>query len=456
MKILIIGSGKIAHKLLTTNYIQGDEITIVVRDESEILDINNLRNVNKIVNDDLSLDFFNKLDIKSYDVVVASTESDKHNILSIMLAKKLGASYTVCLINQVESMKQLSYLRKHIGIDRIVNPDLETALTLADTIRNEINYQSDRFGNGKIEVICHRVMGDKNLQDTMIKDAGSLAMLIAIAVVRDGELLIPDGDFIIREGDYLYIMGLSKDIMKFNMKYFRIEKKGPKRNITIVGANEISAKLAETFKDDNLTIIDDDKEKCNQIIKSNSDAYVVYSKLRGAKFFDLNEIDKSDIFISLTDNEELNISLSLMAKQYKIDKIFTKMVSDNYLKILDQLQVNAVINPEDIAANVILRGINKNRGVSTFLSFNGQAQIFEIKLNENSSLIGNTVQEASIPKGILIGGIIRKDGSVVIPRGKTKFIDGDTVVIFCKNENKKDLASFMSEESKMGFFNFFN
>lgn len=456
MKILVIGNGEIAKKLLNTNYIQGDKITILAKDESEILDIANLKNINTIIYDDLSPDFFKKLDIESYDIIVALTKSDKDNILSSMLVKSMGAGHVICVINQVESMKQLSYIRDYIGIDKIVNPNLETALALTDIIKSEINYQSDKFANGKIEVICHRIRSDKDLEDHKIKDIGSLATVLAIAVVRKGELIIPDGDFILKEDDYLYIMGLAKDIVKFNMKYFRFEQKSPKRNITVVGANEISAKLADIFEDDNLTIIDKDKEKCDKLIKNNSNSYVVHSNLKGADFFDLNEVDKSDIFICLTDNEELNIALCLMAKEYNIGKIFTKIQSKNYLKILDQLSINAVVNTQDIAANVILKGINKNRGVSTYLSFNGQAQILEIKLNGQSNLFDKTIEEAEIPKGILIGGIVREDSTVIIPRGKTKFIKGDTIVVFCKNENRKDLLKFMEEENQRGLLNYFS
>ncbi|CRH94253.1 potassium transporter peripheral membrane component [Chlamydia trachomatis] len=85
------------------------------------------------------------------------------------------------------------------------------------------------------------------------------------------------------------------------------------------------------------------------------------------------------------------------------------------------------------------------------MAFNNQAEVYEFKLKDDSALIGKTLMEMHVPTGMLVGGIIRKDGMAVIPRGKTIVEKGDNLVIFCKNDSKDKLNRFLGVESRRSF-----
>ncbi|WP_138160280.1 Trk system potassium transporter TrkA [Peptoniphilus catoniae] len=453
MKLLIIGAGKVGQNILSTVAVGKNEITIVDRSRKALSEIRESDNVESILNDNLTPELFKKFKVETYDFVISATNSDKTNILSSVLAKNMGAKYTICRVNQAESMEQIYYLRNYLGIDKIVNPNLETALSVGDIVSSNIRYQSDKFGKGKIEVIGHGIKMDKDLEGKKIKDIGALSVILVIGVIRDGELIIPNGDFVLRDKDYLYLMGLSKDIMNFKMKYFRIAEKQMRKKIAIAGINEISNQLAIIFKDEDLTVVDSDPDKCRSFRKNYPNAFVINSNLKGAEFFDLNNIDKSDVFIALTDNEELNLALSLMAKKLNIEDIFLQILSRNYLKILDELEFTGVLNPINIASNAIIKTISKDKGISTYMTFDGLAEVLELKLPDDTSLIGHKLKDAKIPPGVLIGGIVREDGTVIVPRGNSEFKKGDSIVVFCKKENKKDLEYFIKEKGDNFFLN---
>ena len=336
-----------------------------------------------------------------------------------------------------------------MGIDYIVNPQLETSRMIRTIIEEELEYQSDSFANGRIEVVGHKITSGSDFEEEKIKNIGSLTTVLVAAIARDKELIIPDGNTVIKAGDYLYLIGLKKDIINFKNTYFKFRKKEKEKNIAIIGGNGISKETAKRIKDANIKLIVKDDNKLKDLRSELPDVFIIKKTLIGADFFTEEEIENADIFIALTENDELNIVLSLMAKKVGVEKVIARVDELNYSKILDELNFST-LNPMNITSNKIIKKVRKGKGVSIHLMFGGEAEVSEIKLSDLSKVIGLSLEEIDLPKGILIGGIVRDNETVVVPRGKTKFEKGDTLVVFCKNENKRELMKFINPEENRG------
>ena len=139
-----------------------------------------------------------------------------------------------------------------------------------------------------------------------------------------------------------------------------------------------------------------------------------------------------------------------MAKKVGVEKVISKVDALSYSKILDELNF-ITLNPMIITSNKIIKKIRSGNGISIHLMFGGEAEVLEIKLADDSDVIGKTMEEIKLPEGTLIGGIVRDNETAVVPRGKTKFESGDTLVVFCKNENKNELMKFINPQETHGF-----
>ncbi|WP_036729671.1 Trk system potassium transporter TrkA [Peptoniphilus mikwangii] len=450
MKILIVGAGRVGQKIIKSLVDENYELTIIDNDNKALSEIEKSPHIKTLLGDGLNRELIMTLNISEYEFIVAATNSDKTNILVSTLAKTLGAKYTIARINQADSVEQLLYLRDSLGIDYIVNPARETVKEIETILKSDINYQADSFGRGKIEVVGHNVKLDKSFEGLKIKDIGSLSTILVVAIERKNNLIIPNGDTIIESGDYLYLMGLTKDISNFKMKHFQIYNKKRKR-VVIVGGGGISEQLASSLQDHDITIIEKDRKKADELRRKMSNVFIINKDFSGAEFFDESQIEQCDVFITLTENDELNMVLGMMALKLSINQVMVKATSLNYSKLLDGLDFTAVLNPLTITSNKISKKLRFDRGISIYLAFNGEAEVSEIKLSDNSPVIGKSLMELEIPKGVLIGGIIRKDNTAVVPRGKTVFEKGDTIVAFYKNENKKGLEKFINPGLNRGF-----
>lgn len=450
MDILIIGSGRIGSKVIQALEIDKTNITVIDQDYDALAPVSFSKRVTTIPGNGMDRELLATLDIEKFDYTISLTNSDKTNILVCTTLKKLGAKYTIARINNTESIDELFHLKESLGIDYIVNPQLETARTIRSILEEDSNYPTDYFANGKIDVVGHPIESGSQFIGEKIKDLGSLATILVCAISRENKLIIPDGETKIEVGDYLYLIGLSKDIVNFKNIHFKFNKKEEEKNIAILGANGISVELAKRLKEDNIKIIVKDEDKILELRNELPDAFIVKQKLSGASFFKDEEIDEVDAFIALTDNDELNVVLSLMAKKAGVEKVIARVDSMNYSRIIDELNF-ITLNPLIITSNKIIKKVRSGNGISIHLMFGGEAEVSEIKLAEDSAVIGKNMQEINLPKGMLIGGIIRENGTAIVPRGKSKFEKGDTLVVFCKNENKRELMQFINPKENRGF-----
>lgn len=450
MDILIVGSGRIGSKVIQTLEIDKVNITVIDTDYDALNAVAHSKRVETIVGNGMDTKLLSTLNVEKFDYALALTDSDKTNILVSTALKNLGAKNTIVRINNTESINELFYLKESLGIDYVVNPELETARTIRTIIEEDADYSSDSFANGKIEVVGHQIESGSTFEGEKIKDIGSLATVLVAAISRKNNLIIPSGETTIEDGDYLYLIGLSRDIITFKNKFFKIEERKEEKNIVILGGNGISEELSKRLFDDNVKIVVKDEDTLKEFRKKLPEAFVVRQKLAGADFFKDEEIDKADVFVAATENDELNIALSLMAKKVGVEKVISKVDALSYSKILDELNF-ITLNPMIITSNKIIKKIRAGNGISIHLMFGGEAEVLEIKLADDSDVIGKTMEEIKLPEGTLIGGIVRDNETAVVPRGKTKFESGDTLVVFCKNENKNQLMKFINPQETHGF-----
>ena len=168
-----------------------------------------------IVNGDgRNSDFLFEESINEYDAFVAVTPNDEANILSCVIAKKLGVQKTIAEVENIEYLR----LAEEMGVDTVINKKLITAsrifkFTLSDKAR------SVRYMNGTdAEVIEYTVAPGSAITKAPLKDLSFLKNAIIGGVVRGGESFIAVGETKIEPYDRVAIFALPetiKDIDKF-------------------------------------------------------------------------------------------------------------------------------------------------------------------------------------------------------------------------------------------------
>lgn len=450
MDIVVAGNGKVGTTLTEQLAKEGHNITII-DNNAEVIDhlVNNL-DVMGIIGNSSSYDVLDQAGVGEADLFVAVTSADELNILSCMLARKMGAQRTIARVRNPEYSKLLAIMRDELGLSMVVNPELATAHEIFRTLRIPEALEVDSFARGRVDLVAVKVLDSNLCLNKPLSEFSRHyhAHILVCAVERDGEVIIPDGDFVIKCGDNIYITGTSKALDLFFHETGITKRKI--KDVLIIGGGKIGYYLAKLLLElgFSVKIVEIDKRRCFQLAELLPRAVIIQGDGTDQAVLGEEGIAEMDACIALTDNDEENIILSMYAKRMGLEKVVTKVNRITFLKIIGDVGIDSVISPKVLTANNIVRYVrtmetSAENSISTLYQIvDGQAEAIEFVVADDFPYLGMTLQELSIKKNNLIACVIRR-GLPIIPDGSTKIQTGDHVVVVTTNSHINELTDII-------------
>ncbi|MDD6085988.1 MAG: Trk system potassium transporter TrkA [Oscillospiraceae bacterium] len=452
MKVVVIGNGKIGSSLSSALVSEGHDVTIVDNNEAKLNRSKNTLDVMCIEGNGATSETQLEASVDKSQIVISVTPYDELNILSCLIAKRLGAEKTILRVRMPEYFKQMHLIKEELGLSMVINPELITAseifrvLTLPAAVKVEV------FGKGRLELIEFKVtdktgIAPVNLQNLYKKVK---TKFLVCAVQRDKEVLIPTGDFIIRNNDRLSIAATHKSIEKF----FRSSglMKDKVKSVMIAGGGMIGYYLASQLLAVGMRvkIIEKDEDRSLEIARLLPKAIVICGDGTDQALLLEEGIMSVDAFVALTGIDEENIILSLFAKENTNAKVVTKINRDNYINIASQIGIDCIVSPKSlVVSNVIsyVRSLDNaadSEIESLYHLVGGEVEAIEFKVKENvENVVGIPLKDMKLKGNILISAIIRKR-EIIIPDGNTEIELGDSVVIVAKEHRFSKLKDILA------------
>ena len=158
------------------------------------------------------------------------------------------------------------------------------------------------------------------------------------------------------------------------------------------------------------------------------------------EFLMKENLEYMDAFLSLTGETEKNILAALAAKETGIKKVIALVGNIEYIPLSQNMGVDTLINKKIIAADFISRHVKKGELLDLHSIHGLDADVIELKVNENSSICNKKIGDIEFPKTAVVGGVIRNNRSKTV-RGDFVFQNNDKVVVMCLQESKKIVQS---------------
>ena len=127
MNIVIIGSGKIGDSICEQLAREGHDVTLIDKTADILGTTANQLDIMCVEGDGAMRSTLIEANAGGADLVIACTGSDETNMLSCLMAKKLGARRTAARVRNPEYYKQIDFIKNDLGIDVAINPELITA-----------------------------------------------------------------------------------------------------------------------------------------------------------------------------------------------------------------------------------------------------------------------------------------------------------------------------------------
>ena len=446
MKIVIVGVGNVGHELLSQLAQEGHDLVCVDMQKSILEKMVNDYDCLGICGNGASYDVLKDAGIETTDLLIACTPQDELNILCCMVAKKLGAKDTIARVRTPEYFTL--FKDKDLGLSMMVNPEYETALSIARILRYSSAIKIETFANGKVDILEVKVAQNSILKDVSLKNLAKVikTKILVCAVDRDGKIYIPSGDFVLKENDRIFITAPAKSIAEF----FK-EIKGNKQthDCIIIGGDRIAFYLAKelTKVGTKVKIIEQDKQKCLNLADTLQTIDVIEGDGTDQELLLDEGLSMTDALICLSSIDEQNVLISTFANSIGVKKVVTRVEKRHYYDMLKSSNIDTVISGKSTTAEHIVRYARGKQSMDNSVArlykiADGQAEALEFIINKNFKALNVPLKDVKFKPNTLIGAIIRQ-GEVIFPNGNDFMQLNDSVIVVYVGKNADDINQFL-------------
>jgi len=251
------------------------------------------------------------------------------------------------------------------------------------------------------------------------------------AIYRRDRALFPTGTTVIEDGDEVFFIAAKNNIRKVMSELRKLEK--PYQRLIIAGGGNIGYRLTKALENDyNIKIIEYSKQRAEFLSEKLNRAVVLNGSATDQELLLDENIDRADVFLALTNDDEVNIMASLLAKRLGTKKVMTLISNPVYADLMQGGDIDVAISPQQATTSSLLAHVRRADTVSVHSLRRGAAEALEIIVHgdeKSSKVVGRKIEDIQSPPGATLAALVR-DGEVHIAHGNTVINSGDHVIVF--------------------------
>jgi trk system potassium uptake protein TrkA len=450
MKIIIVGGGKTGASLTASLTSEDHDVTVVDCNALRLNEICNQNDVMGINGDGMNLSSLLEAGLENADVLISSTGSDEQNLLCSLFAKGKSKCSTIARVRNPIYLKEINFIKEHLGLSLIINPELAAANEIARVIRLPSAIDVNPFAKGKVELLTFKITPDsllngKNLIYVRNKIENEV---LFCSIERDGEFFIPSGNFELKAGDKASII----TPLKKELSFFKKIGIGSRRikNVLIAGGGTISYYLARQLIEAGIAvkIIEKDETRANELAEKLPSALIICGDPSDKNLLYEEGLSSVGAFVTLTGIDEENVLLSLYAKDVTDAKVITKIDRNSFNELIGKLDLDTVIYPCNITTELILQYVRTKQNAmgnnveNLYKLVEDKVEALEFKIGENAPIVDIPLQKMELKDNLIICGIIHR-GKFIIPNGESTVSVGDRIIVVTSQKKLNDVGDIL-------------
>lgn len=446
MNIVIVGAGEVGTHIASQLVSEQKDVVIIEKDPESAARASSMLDCLVITGEGSNVDVLKQAGAAKADIFIAATSIDEVNMISCFVA---GSTFDTPV--KIARVRNVDYMRKDllknaaIGIDYLVNPEIEAAFDIVQTVLHGATSGIFAFQGTNAQLRDFLVKEDSVFNGVLVKDIRSIIdqKFIIAGVLRQEQLYIPHGDFQILTGDHIYIAALGKSFNKILARAgMTVDKL---KRIVLVGGGLIGKHVAGMLIEDgkDVRIIEKDYERCKELSALFPEATVINGNISDRDVFEEENIAYTDAIITTTQSEELNILAGVYAKGKGVKRAVALIDKLNYISLASNLGIDSCISAKMSSVDAILKFIRKGNIKNVYTIFEGQAEAIEFIVTKNKKIIGKKLMELKLPEGCLII-TIKRNRKTIIPDGSFVIDEGDSIIAFVAHDVISELEALIN------------
>jgi trk system potassium uptake protein TrkA len=456
MKIIILGAGRVGESVAESLVSEHNDITVVDTNASKLAQMQDRLDLRSVVGNATHPSVLRSAGAEDADMLIAVTALDESNLVACKLAAQLFNIPT--RIARVRSMEfqEVPEITGHGGFEAqtLICPEQ----TVVDTIEKLVEFpealQVLEFAEGRACLVAVRAYAGGPLVQQAIgeirKQLPNIDVRI-VAVYRNDRAIACEASTVIQPGDEVFCLAASENIRTVMTELRRMDK--PVKRIMIAGGGNIGVRLAKKLDGHyNVKLLERDKRRCEYLASQVSNKVLVLNADATDESLLLDEnVAECDLFLALTSDDEDNIMSCLLAKRMGARRTVAIINRKSYAELMQGSGIDIAIAPSQSTLGELLKHVRRGDVVAVHSLRRGAAEAIEAIAHgdkDNSKVVGRRIDEIELPKGAMIGAIVRgmpaengHGSSADLRRAKVLAAHHDTVIepedhliVFCDNK----------------------
>ena len=436
MKIIILGAGQVGASVAVNLASEANDITLVDTNGKLLQSLQDRLDIRTVQGWASHPDVLAQAGAEDTDMIVAVTSSDETNMIACQIAYSLF--HTPTKVARVRAAGYLAYPElfstKTLPIDVLISPEQLVTDYIKRLIDNPGALQVLDFADGKVQLVAVRAYYGGLLVGHQLRELSEHIPGVetrVAAIFRQDKSISPQGSTVIEADDEVFFIAAQKDIPKVMGELRRLDN--PYKRIMLGGGGSIGQRLAQALEEHyQVKIIETDPKRARVLSEELHKSIVLQGDAASEELLLEENIEDTDIYCALTNDDEINILSAMLAKRLGAGKVMSLINRAAYVDLVESGAVDIAVSPQQATISSLLAHIRHGDVVAAHSLRRGAAEALEAVAHgdpSSSKVIGRAIEEIKLPPGTTIGAIARNE-EVLMAHHDTIIESGDHVILF--------------------------
>ncbi len=425
MHIIIVGLGRMGFSLAEQLEEEGHQLLIVDTDPAAIERARNRLDVLALQESGFHLRQIEDTNVKDADLLIAVTGSDEVNLITCLMARRLGIPRHIARIENSRLAEELGDLEQIT----FVTPGQVTVDRLATMVKSVGTTDSFEFAGGAVLLRAllveegNTIIG-KSLAN--IRDSFDAPFIVTM-VKRGTDFFVARGDTVIEAADTIYVV-IEKERLPHFIASYGFQSRA--RRAIVFGATPKGCALCKELEGavDDLILIEPDETLVEEATSHLASTSLIHGSPFQQELLEELKTGTADYFISLSSNDEGNLAAAMMAKRLGTRTTVTLTSQPEYVQIFEPLpHIDAVVSPILMSVGAIVRRVRSGRVHSLTMIAGRRGEALELEVEAGAPVEGKALKDIKFPDGMVLAAVQGQE-ETAIPIGSTVLSAGQHVV----------------------------
>ncbi len=437
MKIIILGAGQVGSSVAAALVSENNDITVVDRDQSRLRDLAERLDIRTVLGHASLPSVLGHAGAEDADLIIAVTSSDEVNLIACEVADVVFKTPT-----KIARLRETEYLqypeltgKSRASVDVAISPEALVCRHVQRLIEYPGALQVLDFADGRAQLVAVRAVPGGALVGHEIRDLRShlpddVDARVA-AIFRDGKPIIPKASTLIEAGDEVFFLADRKNFRPVMSELRRIDR--PVRRVFIAGGGNIGRNLAKALESQfSVKVLERSRDRAKQIAEYLVKSIVLVGDCADEDLLREENIDQTDVYCALTNDDEANILSAMLAKRMGCRRVIALINRPAYAELVEGGSIDIAVSPQQVTLGALLTWIRQGTMVRVHSLRRGMAEAIEavaIGDRRTSKVIGRSLEELDLPEAATIGGIVRGE-KLLIAHHDVVIEHNDHVILF--------------------------